>query len=325
MDAKDQFELPGQQVLNAEAAQAAPAGPDVHCPYCGARNVANAAACVQCGAALTEAQAREAGQVLGALQTGPVADVPCPYCGEPNHPNAPRCKKCGGALIKPPAPARPAPSQAVAAAKPNKAILGVGAVALLLLCICGIAFAALTMRTTEASGVVQSLAWERTIEIMEQRPVTRENWENQIPAGADKGTCTRKVRSTQAQPAPGAEKVCGTPYVVDQGTGKGKVVQDCQYHVYDNWCKYTVKEWQVANRASAKGNDANPRWPALNFRSDQREGDRAEKYQVTLMSDDKEYTFSPSTAAEFAQFAPGSRWKFKVNALGGVSDIQPAK
>ncbi len=323
MDAKDQFELPQQQELIAGSDTATQPGPDVHCPYCGTRNSADAPTCSQCGAALSEAAARPAGQVLGGLQTGPVAERPCPYCGEPNQSNAPRCKKCGGDLLKRPSP-QPPPRSATPARR-NRVAVGIGVAVLIVLCICGAILAALTARTTDVSGVVQSLAWERTIEIMEQRPVTRENWEDQIPSGADKGTCKRQVRSTQAQPAPGAEKVCGTPYVIDQGTGKGKVVQDCQYNVYDNWCKYTATEWQVANRAVAQGTDARPRWPELNLRSNQREGNREEKYRVTLVGNRTEYAFSPPTAAEFAQFTPGSRWTFKVNALGGISNMQPAR
>jgi hypothetical protein len=160
---------------------------------------------------------------------------------------------------------------------------------------------------------------------MEQRPATREAWSDQIPSGADKGTCTRKVRSTLSQPAPGAEKVCGTPYVIDQGSGKGQVVQDCKYNVYDDWCKYAIKEWQVVNTAVARGSDANPHWPELSLRPDQREGERGETYLVTLLDKDKKYTYSAPNAAEFARFTPGSHWTFKVNALGGVSGLQPLK
>ena len=326
MDTADQFELPQQQALIAESdtAKSAQAGPDVHCPYCGTRNPGDAKSCSQCGAELAGAGVRESGHVLGAFQMSPAAGQPCPYCGEPNPSNASRCAKCGGDLVKapPPGPARPgAPVQR------SKISLGIviGAAVLILLCICAIAFSVLGTRTTEASGVVQSLAWERTIQIMEQRPATHEAWEDQLPSGADKGACTQKIRTTQSQPAPGAEKVCSTPYVIDQGSGKGKVVQDCQYNVYDKWCKYTVREWQVVTKAIAKGSDTNPGWPAVNLRPDQREGEREEKYLVTLMGNDKKYTYSAPSAAEFARFTPGSRWAFKVNALGGVSNIQPAK
>ena len=325
MEAQDQFELPAQQVLftvSAEA-EATQAGPDVYCPYCGTRNLASAKTCSQCKAELGEATAREAGQVLGAFQTGPVAEQPCPYCGQPNPPNAPRCAKCGGDLVKKPAPTPGgAPATPI---RPNRLGIALGVGALILLCICAIAFFALSTRTTDATGVVQSLTWERTIQIMEQRAVARETWSDQIPSGADKGTCTRKVRSTQSQPAAGAEKVCSTPYVIDQGSGKGKVVQDCNYNVYDDWCRYSIKEWQAVNQAVARGSDANPYWPELSLRPDQREGEREESFLVTLSVKGKTYTYSAPNAAEFARFAPGSQWTFKVNALGGVSSLQPAR
>lgn len=328
MDVQDQFELPAQQVLTTEPekVEAAQAGPDVHCPYCGARNPAAAKTCVQCGAELGEATAREAGHVLGAFQTGPAAEQPCPYCGQPNPPNAPRCTKCGGDLIKKPSPP-PGRARPEAAARPNRTSLGIaiGVGVLILVCICAITFFVLSTRTTDATGVVQALAWERTIQIMEERPAAHEAWSDQIPSGADKGTCTRKVRSTQSQPAPGAEKVCGTPYVIDQGSGQGKVVQDCTYKVYDDWCKYTSKEWQVVNQLVARGSDANPRWPELNLRSGQREGERGETYSVTISGKDKQYTYSAPNAAEFVRFTPGSKWTFKVNALGGVSSLQLEK
>jgi ribosomal protein L40E len=324
MDAQDQFELPAQQVLltEPEKVEATQAGPDVHCPYCGTRNPVAAKTCVQCGAELGEATAREAGHVLGAFQTGPVVGPPCPYCGEPNLPNAPRCSKCGGDLIK-----RPSPPPPPGRARPNKTGLSIaiGVGVLILVCICAIAFSVLSMRTSDASGMVQSLAWERTIQILEQRPVTRDAWQDQLPSGAEKGSCTRKIRSTQSQPAPGAEKVCSTPYVIDQGSGKGKVVQDCSYNVYDDWCRYTIKEWQVVNQLVARGGDVNPHWPESSLRSDQREGERDEKYLVTLLDNDKQYTYAAANAAEFARFTPGSRWTFKVNALGGVSGLQPVK
>ena len=325
METGDQFELPAQQVLTTEPekAEASVAGPDVHCPYCGARNPAGAKTCSQCQAELGGATAREAGQVLGAFQTGPVAEQPCPYCGQPNPPNASRCGKCGGDLIKKPAPTPGSAPAAPTGRNRLGMILGVGA--LILLCICAITFFALSTRTTDATGVVQSLSWERTIQIMEQRPVTHETWQDQLPAGADKGACTRRVRSTQPQPAPGAEKVCGTPYVIDPGSGKGQVVQDCNYNVYDDWCKYTSREWQVVNQLVARGSDMSPRWPESSLRSDQRQGEQGETYLVTLLSQDKKYTYTASNAAEFARFTHGSQWTFKVNALGGVSSLQPAK
>jgi len=322
MSKEDQFELPAQQELITDAAKIAKAerGPDVMCPYCGARNVAGATSCTQCGGDLTSAEARAKGRVLGALQTAPVPDVPCPFCSTPNPANANKCKNCGGVLGK--APAAPPKATATPVGIPKAVLLLGGVAAVLLLCLC-VALFALSMQTADTSAVVQGVSWERSIEIMELRPVEHEDWRDQIPAGSPLGSCTRKVRRTQDQPAPGAEKVCGTPYVKDTGTGMGKVVQDCQYRVYDDWCKYTRDEWTKKDKIVARGNDLNPQWPNLRLPSGQREGDRGETYQVIFDADGKRYTHSVNKAEEFSKFTIGSRWTLKVNTFGTVTSAQP--
>ena len=326
MSDQDQFELPAQQVLTTgeEALKAAERGPDVHCPFCGTRNKAGSETCTQCGGDLVEGAARQAGKVMGAFQAEPVPDVACPYCGTLNPANALKCSKCGGSLAKRPAaptpPAQPAkPSNRI---KPGLVIAGVAA---LTLCMCAIVFGMLSARTTDTAGVVQAVSWERTVQIMELRPVTHEDWQDKVPSDAQRGTCTRRVRSTQQQPAPGAETVCGTPYTIDQGSGKGKVVQDCEYKVYDDWCKYTINEWTAVDNAIAKANDLKPRWPDMRLRSGQREGNRDEKYEVTFSAGNKNPKYSPKDAAEFTQFSVGSRWTLKVNTFGIITDVQPAK
>jgi hypothetical protein len=105
----------------------------------------------------------------------------------------------------------------------------------------------------------------------------------------------------------------------------GKVVQDCQYEVKDDWCAYTQLEWTVVDSVVTKGTDANPQWPAVNLRADQREGDRAESYVVLFSSDGKEYQLPVADASELLKYAVGSRWKLKVNALGGVAAAEPAQ
>ncbi|MBM3190390.1 MAG: hypothetical protein FJZ90_16940, partial [Chloroflexi bacterium] len=81
-----QFELPAEQKLDTseETAKRVAAGPDIHCPYCGARNPGDAKVCAQCGGDLTQGAKRAAGEVLGAFKTGPAPEVACPSCGAPN-------------------------------------------------------------------------------------------------------------------------------------------------------------------------------------------------------------------------------------------------
>ena len=332
MSEEDQFEAPVQQELitdEAKLAQAKRGMADIHCPYCGTRNVAGSEKCKHCGGDLVGAVAREAGQVVGAYSNGPVADVPCPYCATPNPATATKCKNCGGTLQKPTeaAPAEPATKPTAAPeARSRVPVLAIVAV-IVLLSICAVAYFALGARTTDTPAIVQSVMWERSIQILEQRPVTYKDWEDQIPAGALIGSCSKEHRRTQSGPAPGAEEVCGTPYTIDQGDGTGKVVQDCEYRIYDNRCEYTVNEWTVVDEAVAQGNDLDPQWPNVSLWSDQREGGRAEEYVVTFRADDKAetYTYDVDSADEFSRFGVGSYWTLKVNTFGNVTDAEPAR
>ena len=323
MSETDKFELPAQQELIKDEAVIAKAelGPDVTCKYCGARNAADAKNCSQCSADLTAATARTAGEVLGAFSDEKKPDVKCPYCGAMNPATALKCSNCAGSLAQRPVDQPQAPPVA-APAKMNSLPLFIG---LGVLIVAAILCALLLFRTSDTSAAVRGVQWQRAIEIMEQRPVQRETWLDQIPSGVAVGSCELRVRGRQDQPAPNAEKICGTPYTVDAGSGVGKVVQDRQYEVKDDWCVYTQQAWAVVDSIVAKGADANPRWPAVSLRADQREGDRAETYVVLFTSDDQEYQMTVANAGDLLQYVVGSRWKLKVNALGSVVAAEPAQ
>ncbi len=320
MGEQDQFELPAQPELITDGAEIAKAerGPDMACPYCGARNPAEAKSCSQCGGDLTGAHARDKGRVVGAFQSGPAAEIPCPFCSTPNPPNAAKCKNCGGTLGK----ASPPPPPPLKPKSKLPFIIG-GAVALVLILLCG-GLVFLTQQTTNVSAVVQAVQWQCSVEIQEQRSVSHEGWKDQIPATAQRGMCTRKVRSTQSQPSgPDSEKVCGTPYVVDQGNSKGKVVQDCRYRIYDDWCDYTQNEWTVVDKQVTRGNDLNPQWPTVRLSYGQKEGTRSADYQVTFATDKSKYSYKAGSIPEFGKFTLGSAWQIKVNPFGAITDVQP--
>jgi hypothetical protein len=169
--------------------------------------------------------------------------------------------------------------------------------------------------------VVQSVRWERNIEIVEQLPVDHQDWQDQVPAGAQIGACKQEYRFTQLEPAPGAEEVCGTPYTVDQGSGLAKVVQDCEYRVYDDWCDYTQLEWVVVETSTSQGNDMNPLWPSVSLKAGQQEGGRDESYVVVFQSEGETYTYGASDSGEFFLFVPGSEWTIEVNTFGAINEI----
>lgn len=297
LDEQDQFELPETQefITDAEELKKAAAGPDIHCPYCETRNPAGSTVCKQCGGSLAEGEVRASGHIVGAPPiTRPSAE--------------PR------AAPRPVAPAK---------AKRPPWYLFAGLAVLLLVCCVG---AYLLFRPSkEINGVVRDVSWERRIGIEALQPVSHEDWRDDIPSDAQLGNCRKKIHHTQSE-APSAgvetEKVCGTPYTIDQGSGYGKVVQDCEYKVYADWCEYTREEWQEVDASIVSGHDLNPYWPQVNLASGQREGERSEEYNVNFDTEGKTYTYRPR-ADEFSQFVIGSKWMLSVNALGGVVAVEP--
>jgi hypothetical protein len=299
LDEQDQFELPETQefITDAEELKKAAAGPDIHCPYCETRNPAGSTVCKQCGGSLVEGEVRARGHIVGAPP-----------------------------VTSPPAEPRAAPRPVAAKVKGLPWYLFAGLAVLLLVCCVGAYL--LARPSGELNGVVRDVSWERRISIEALQPVSREDWRDEIPSDAQRGICRKKLyETTQSEPdlSPGmeVEKVCGTPYTIDQGSGYGKVVQDCQYEVYADWCEYTRREWQEVDASIASGHDPNPYWPQLSLVSDQREGERSEEYNVEFDTEGKSYTYHPRDADEFSRYVIGSKWLLSVNALGGVTAVEP--
>jgi hypothetical protein len=176
------------------------------------------------------------------------------------------------------------------------------------------------------NGTVNNVEWTRTIAIEALQPVEREDWQTDIPVEAVVGVCTDKYHHTQDSPADGSKEVCGTPYTVDEGSGFAEVVQDCEYEVYETWCKYTVDEWQNIDTVTVSGSNFNPQWPSVGaLGRNQREGAREEEYRVIFATEDGQYTFSPNSQSEFDQYQTGSRWLLKVNTFGAVTEAEPVR
>ena len=318
----DQFELPEEQKLitDEEKLAAAEKGSDIHCPYCGARNPAGTPECVQCGGGLGEGEARQAGQVLGAFQDTPAPDKTCPFCESKIPANSQRCPNCGGDLA--PKPAKPAEA-AKPAAKMPKWLMFLAAALVLLCCGSALIFFILSRQTDDVRARVQDVSWQLSIDILEERPVKEDNWAENVPAEALNVSCQDKLRDTVDSPVANSIEVCGTPYTVDEGSGVGEVVQDCEYEVYDSYCEYEVLQWTVVTQASTSGSDLQPYWPDLSLAANQREGDGHETYTVVFGADGKQYNYSPDDRAEFDQFQPGTEWTLKVNTFGGVNAVEP--
>ncbi len=318
-----QFELGQKQDLikNTEVAGAAAKGPDIHCPFCGTRNPADAKNCSQCGGNLEGGTRRITGQVLSAAPLPNNEAIICPACGTSNPAGSVTCSSCGNSLAKQNAPV---PIQSGQNNPPGKGAppfrpwMLLPLAALLLLCCFAIWF--LFLRTSSLSGTVQKTEWQRSIAIESLQQVVHEAWQDQLPADAKVMSCQLEYRRTQDDPVTGAKEVCTTA-LVDQGNGAGKVEETCKYEVYDNYCKYQVLEWQKFDEVSAQGTDLNPYWPNPTLGTDQREGERSQNYLVYFETQEgvKKYTLTDGT--EFLQYSPGSTWNLSVNSLGAVVTV----
>jgi DNA-directed RNA polymerase subunit RPC12/RpoP len=318
-----QFEQAVQEtfIQDEKLIEKAKAGPDVHCPYCGTRNPADAVTCSNCLGDLTDAVAREQGQVLGKHQKEAKPDVACPYCGTMNVATAVKCINCQGNLQKPVSP-RPQPA-AQPAQRRSLGVVGIIAiVALIALCIF---VASLFFRTDDVIGRVSSVEWTRTVVIEGLVPVERRDFLEDIPQGVEYGSCRQELHHVQDFPAPNSQEVCGTPYTVDTGTGVGEVVQDCQYEVYEDYCAYTVDEWQRVDVVTLTGGDLFPEWPQPQLAGDQRLGEQEAQYEVIFQGDGERYSYTTGSLDRFTQFSIGSEWILQVNQLGNVMSVEPAR
>ena len=315
-----QFQQAERQELvkDQKEIEQAKSGPDIHCGFCGARNLAGAKLCTQCGADLTKGVRRESGQVIGAFQATPARQVACPSCGSMNPDNALKCAQCGASM----APKASQPQTAAPPRKVNPLWVGLGIV-LVLLCLAAILVPMIAASRTEAQvGIVELVGWISSVEIEALQPVAMQGWISDLPADATPGPCEDQVRRVQDDPAPNSNKVCGTPYTVDKGSGYAEVVQDCQYEVMEPYCQYTVLGWQRVAVATLQGNDFSPAWPQPQLDAGQQTGDQQQLYRVVFQSLDEQYIYSPSSLSEFQQFEPGSEWVLNVNAFGDVVSVE---
>jgi hypothetical protein len=301
-------------VTDEKTVDAAKAGADIHCGFCGTRNPGNAVTCSQCGGDLKEGKARQAGQVLQAAAPAPQV-VKCTNCGAENPGTARVCKECG-APIKQAAPAvspRPAAAQAsaVPAATPTKKVnawifAAIGAF-FLICCVAAVMLFAIPSKSVK--GTVTSLQWQTSVPVQEIRAVDYSNRQGSAPSGAYNVSCQTE-----------SKEVCEEK-TVDQGNGFAEVVQECHTES-EQYCSYTVDEWTTIQTYTLDGNDNYPVYENPNLSSDQRTGAATESMTVIFSIPNGQETYSVNSVSEFQQFEIGSEWTLTMNALGGVMSVE---
>lgn len=270
----------------------AKAGPDIHCPFCGTRNLSTADQCKQCGGELSwGGKERQTGQRVRSVSEAQAPRPPAPTAAEGQK--------------------RKIPTAAII-------IVGLGIIVGCILLL------VLLLSTDDVTATVSDVQWERVVAVEAYTNVTGKAWLDEVPATASVTSCSMNYRYTSAEPRVNATEVCGEPYVSDTGTGIGELVQDCEYEVYDDYCEYTMMAWVVVDTVTESGRDLAPIWPVLALEPDQREGERSETYVIIFRDGGDTYRYTTSSAQLFSQAQVGSRWTLQINQLGGVQAIEPA-
>ena len=314
------FELPSEQkfVTDEEQIRAAQAGADIHCPFCGTRNPADAKTCSQCGGDLTEGTARQAGDVMQAPPPQPKI-IKCDNCGVENPGSNTVCSNCGSplpkiAIAQAAAPAAPVSASGMnlprpTAKKTNWLLIGGILGFLAVCCVAAILLFALPTRSVEAT--VLDVHWETSVPVQEIRAVNYSNERGSPPSDAYNVSCRDDSREVCEQ------------RTIDRGNGYSEVVEECHTET-EQYCSYTVDEWTTIQTYTLDGNDLRPVYESPSISSNQRLGDESEELTVTFSTTDGEQkNYSPDSISEYQQFSPGSTWTLRMNAVGGIVSVEP--
>jgi ribosomal protein L40E len=310
-----QFEQPAEQkmVTDGNAVQAAQAGADIHCGFCGTRNPATAKVCSQCGGDLKEGKARESGRVMEPAQAKPKA-LTCTNCNTVNPSTNTICSKCGAPLpraVSEPSvsgaavegPAVPVPAKK----KTNWLLLGGSGTALIVCCVAILALFVFPSSSVQAT--VTDVRWQTSVHVQEEQEVHYSNEEGSPPSGAFDVSCRTDTRQVCEQKT------------IDRGNGYAEIVEEC-YDESTQYCSYDVMEWQTIQTYTLDGNDVFPVYADPNISAGQRLGSQSEELTVFFDTQKGEIEYSPGSITEFQQYEIGSTWTLRLNALGGVVSVE---
>jgi hypothetical protein len=303
-------------VTDKKSLEAAKAGADIHCGFCGTRNPGNAVTCLQCGGDLKEGKARQAGQVLQVAAPVPKV-INCSNCGAENSGTARMCKECGAPIKQAASPVTaathsvPAQTSATTANVPNKKVnvwifAAIGAF-FVICCVAAVMLFAIPSKSVK--GRVTDLQWQTSVPVQEIQAVNYSNISGSAPSGAYNVSCRTD-----------SQEICEDK-TVDQGNGFAEVVTECHTES-EQYCDYTVDEWTTIQSYDLSGNDNDPVYENPSVTSGQRLGKSAETLTVIFSIPDGQKNYTPSSVSEFQQFEVGSVWTLKMNAMGGVMSVE---
>lgn len=299
-------------ITDEKAIQAAKAGADIHCGFCGTRNPATATVCSQCGGDLKEGKARQAGAVMQSAPPPP-KNIICANCNFENKGTASTCEQCGAPLPKQTVSQMNVSKQQTGAGvsqkrkSPNWILFG-GIAAFLIVCCVAILFLFI-LPSKSIEGTVTNVYWKTSVPVQEIEPVNYSNERGSPPSDAYNVSCHTE-----------SEEICEEK-TIDTGNGYAEQVTECHTET-EQYCSYTVDEWKTIQTYDLDGNDLQPVYADPSIASDQRVGSASEDFTVYFNTSEGQITYSPNSLNEFQQFQIGSSWTINMNAVGSVVSVE---
>ena len=300
-------------VQDEKAIAHAKAGADIYCAFCNTRNPATAEACSQCGADLKEGERRKSGGSVTQQETA--ATVHCQNCEAENPATNTNCLGCGIPLTVPSlksAPVAPQgmniPKSPVKLDKKPKLSWILGSILLLIICCVG-GFIFLFSPSKNIPGTVSDVRWETSVGIEAEQEVKYHDETRNPPSDAYDISCHTEQT-----------EIC-TERTIDRGNGYAEVVNDCRTQ-NDEYCSYSVLEWQTVETLTLDGNNYDPRYAQPSLSSGQRLGSEQVDYSVFFNTERGTLDYSPTDLDEYRQYQLGSSWTLSLNRLGGIVSVE---
>ena len=163
--------------------------------------------------------------------------------------------------------------------------------------------------TKSVAASVEDVYWQTTVPLQEVRAVDYSDEPGDPPSEAYNVYCQVDTK-----------QVCEDK-TIDKGNGYAEVVTEC-HDERQQYCSYTLDQWQTIQEFSLDGHDYNPQYAQPRIVSGQRIGDSNATLTVYLIGEDGSvYEYHAGSEYEFQQFTVGSSWTLHLNALGAVVSV----
>ncbi len=311
------------------------------CPSCQAKkNLGPNPTCAQCGRPRgpnipfytdDSAPVVEDPELVARARAG--ADWKCKFCNADNRAGVMDCHNCGagpdGSVKRQEKFIAVAASNAPAKKSSWKLVLGIvlavlGAFVLLVYL--------LFVRTRPMEVTVESVAWVKTVEVLELTTDTKEAWKDEVPAGARTVKSQTKSRSKTVQDGTKKVKVGKK----DLGNGMFEDIYKEEPNmvtkqVDDTWVTYELEEWRRAELLKSESTDGKePKDPEPKgaLGSKRKIGERTNKAVFQLKgANGKKYSYevdaSSSGAKALEKFEVGKKYTAEITGAGGVQKLGP--